>query len=421
MDTKNTKKTFLVWDSGGFSELANGLGKHGDKVIYFTPSTSDFLPKFSDHAIGKGYEHLEKPDEYFWDWVDKADCIVNFDVHGNDKIAYLRKHFPDKPTFGSGKGEKLENNRWGLKKVLKEIGMKVQKSQRVKGVTELKNLLQKEGDKFVKIDIYRGSVNSFYAKNYDEVKQLLTDIEYQLGPFKEEFYFVVEDCIDSDQEWGVDTFFAGGDYCKPFMYGIELSKDCYIGRVSDYLPPQLMDTMTRFKPVLKQLDWRGCISTEEKIVNKTEHYFLDICARSPSPLGILYPEFIDNWPEAVYAMAQNNNVRLKIKHKYVCCVPLYSHHSKDSWVKLTFNPKDRTNIKLATGCKYGNDFYAVKGSDEGLVAVVIGGGQTVKEATEQCKDYCGKVDCYGMEKSAVSGLDDITKIVQDASKYGIEF
>ena len=412
-------KTFLTYDSGLYSELANGLGKHGDKTYYFTPYHAGFFPLYTDYSIGQGYEHTEKI-KYFFDRVDEADCICNFDVGSNDMIAFLRKHFPNKPLFGSGKGEKLENSRWGLKKVLKSVGLVSAAGVKLKGVHALSDYLLKNPDKFVKVDIFRGTINSFHAKDYKSVEQLMEYLEHELGGFSEDFEFVVEDTIPSSQEWGVDTFFDGNDFVKPYLFGVELDKDCYIGKVSETLPKPLQETMDKLRPVLKELDWRGCISTEEKVL-KDKHYFLDICARSANPLGLIYPEFIDNWPEMVFDIASKKPAKLETKVKYVGCVPLYSKHTKRSDVQVNFPPKLRSNVKFMTGYSKDKKWYAIKNSPEEVVAVVVAGDSTVDGVVKQLKKYVGEVDAYGIDKNAIGGLDKIAKIITDARSVNIDF
>jgi hypothetical protein len=406
-------KTFLTYDSGLYSSLAEGLSKHGDKSLYYTPWGASFFPLYSDYAIGKGF-NMEKV-LYFFDHIDKSDCICNFDVHGNDAIDFLRKHFPNKPIFGSGKVEKLENSRWGLKKIIKALGLPVQKSIKIKGVHKLCEYLLENKNQYVKVDIFRGSINSFYAKDYKSVELLTEYIEHELGIFSEDFEFVVEEAIKTDKEWGVDTFFDGNDFVKPYIYGIELGKDSYVGKVSETLPEPLNETMEKLKPVLKDLDWRGCISTEEKILSKKEHYFLDICARAPNPLGLLYPQIIDNWPEMVYDIASKKPTRLQTKSKYVGCVPIYSKHTKQSWVKVNFPDKFKDNVKFMTGCKVKNDYVAVKGSPEEVVCVAVAGESSLSGLINKLKEVVGEIDCYGVDKNALGQLD-LIKETTNASK-----
>ena len=413
-------KKFLVWDSGLYSELACGLAKHGDKVWYYTPYASSFFPRYSDFAIGKGFEGIEKI-HYFFDKIDEAGVVVIFDVGFNDIVNFIKKHFPDKPCFGSGKGQKLEDSRWNLKKVLYSAGIKSSRATKVKGVHALCNYITKNPNKFIKCDIFRGSINSFGVKDYKSSEQLMEYIEHELGGFSEDFEFVIEDMVDSKQEAGVDTFFWGEDYVKPYIYGYELSKDSYIGKITDTLPKQLQNTMDKLNPLLKMLDWRGCISTEEFLIDKDTSIFLDICARSPNPLGLFYPEFIENWPEMVYAIASKKKTKLETKAKYVGCVPIYSKHTKRSDTQVNFPSKLRPNVKFMTAYAKDNKFYAIKNSPEEVVAVAIAGEQTLDKLVNKLKEVVGEISCYGEDKNALGQLDQIKDIIKDAKTLGIDF
>lgn len=93
--------TFLVKDPGGlFCIHAEALADGGkNKVYYWT----QYNYKYRDFAIGKDFGHLEKI-LYFDEYISKADCIVDFDVRGNDQIGEIRDRQPERSTFGSGWG-----------------------------------------------------------------------------------------------------------------------------------------------------------------------------------------------------------------------------------------------------------------------------------------------------------------------------
>lgn len=268
---------FLVLDNGLYITQALGLAKGGNKVYYFTNWPSAF-PKYEEFAAGEGFEdegmeNVLYPLRHF----DTADCIVNMDVHGNDTIAFLRKKFPNKSIVGCGLGEVLENDRWGFKKIQKELGLKVQKTVKLKGVDELRKYLQENKDVYVKLNIWRESHESFYAKDYKSVELIINEIECAFGPRKNKYEFIVEEAIHSDVEVGFDGFFNGKDYLRPFFIGYEYNKNLYVAKVSEEMPEQVKETMEKIKPILQKLDYRGPLSTEEKIVSKKEHYFLDMC------------------------------------------------------------------------------------------------------------------------------------------------
>lgn len=398
-------------------EQANGLSDQGkNKVKYWT--TWESAQKFEWFAIGKGFDNLDKV-RYPEDWFDWSDCIVNFGCTGQGIINYLRKSNPKKSIFGSGNAAKLEHDRFLLKKVIRDVGLPVNKTEKCIGVTDLREYLTKNKDKYVKINIDRGDVESFYAKDIGSVDLKLDELSSMLGPFKEKYEFIVEDAIHTDCEIGFDGFFNGIDYLKPYIYGYEYKKQLYIARVSNELPKQIKETLDAFKPVLQKLDYRAGISTEEKIVSKTEHYFLDLTARLPSPLSALYPSYIENWSEVVYKIGLKQPVKLDIKHKYLASLPLGSTHADTNWVEMDIDKKDREHIKFVSACKNDGKYYAVKGYSE--VAVIIAGGESVDEVLEIIKKYADRVDADGLDKKSVFGIDHIKDIIEYGKKLGIDF
>lgn len=409
---------YLVWDLGLYVDHANSLWKSkDDKVWYFTPWQSAF-PKYIDYAIGKNFEHLEKV-LYFWDYVEKADCIVFFDVHGNDICNYLRKIYPKKSIYGSGLGERLENNRWALKKLISKLSLPLQKAVHLKGVTELRKYLQTHPDVYVKVNIFRSDRESFYAKDYKTIELIIDEIESSFGMHKEEYEFVVEDSIHTDVEVGCDMFFWGKDYVKPYIYGYEWHKGLYIGRVSNELPIPLKETMDKFKEVFTELSYRGAVSTEEKIKSKLDHYFLDLTARLPAPLSALYPQFIKNWAEMVYKIGLGQEVKMDLPFKYVGAFPFGTEHAKDHWVKLEVEPKHRDKIKFRSVTQNAKGYFAVKGMES--VAVVVAAGNSVDEVINKLMENSKYVEAHGMDKDGIKGIDTIKEIIAKGEKVGIPF
>ena len=193
----------------------------------------------------------------------------------------------------------------------------------------------------------------------------------------------------------------------------------YVTKVSETLPTQLQETMTALRPVLQKLDYRAAVSTEEKVVSKKEHYFIDITCRCPSPLCALYPEYIENWPDVVYKIGSKQNVRLKIKHKYLASLPLNSHHGTDHWLKIDVKESDRDHIKLYRYAQLGNKYYNVKGSEK--VGVIIAGGNSVDEVLGIIKSYADKIDALGIEKDGIYGIDHIKGKINEGKALGLDF
>lgn len=407
----------LVIDPGGlYCEQANALWNKGDIIKYWTSWQAD--QKFDWFSIGLGFEHLNKV-KYAAEWYSWADAYFAPDVTGQDEIAFLKTIYPNKSFFGCGLAHKLEQDRWGLKKVLRDIDIKSARSERIIGVDALRAYFIKNTDKFVKVSTFRGDIESFYAKDGDSIDLKMDEIAQARGPFKNKCEFIIEDTIDSDVEIGADLIFNGNDYLKPYIYGYECAKGLYMGRVSETLPKLLMDGMEKLKPVLKKLDYRSCISTEIKCVSKTESYFLDITCRLPNPLCALYNEYITNWREVVIKTGLKQDVRLDIKHKYVGAFFLNSHHGLNHYIKIDVDKKDRDHIKFVVVGENDGKFYSIKGTEK--VAVIIAGGQTVQEVIDTIKKYASKVNADGLEKDSVFAMDKVNEIIKKGHSLGLDF
>ena len=270
---------YLVICSGLYVELANALSDNGrNRVLYYTSTVSAF-PAYKEYAAGNKFEHIEKVND-FWPYVDKADCVVTFDVGSNDAIDFIRKKYPKKSVFGAGRGEKLEQNRLGFKKTLEALGLPCIPYEVVKGFTNLKKYLEANPKKVVKIDQWRGDFETLVCPDYETVKQVLRDREPLFGVFSEEVQFIVEDMVECVCESGFDGFCIDGEFL-PFSYGYEVDKNLYLGKVATEVPDVLNDTLIAMAPVFERFGYRGALSTEERIVTEKDHYFIDPCCRCP--------------------------------------------------------------------------------------------------------------------------------------------
>lgn len=402
--------------SGLYPEVCNALWKKGDTIKYYTSFEADL--KFDWFAIGLGFEHLEKikfPADYY-EW---SELIFAPDVVGQDTVSFLKKIYPKKSVWGSGDFSKAELNRWGLKKILKDIDIKFARSERIIGVDKLKDYFILNKDKFIKISTFRNDIESFYAKDGNSIDLKLDEISASYGPFKNKTEFIVEDCIESDVEIGADLISYGDDYQRPFLYGYECGKKFYFSRCSEELPKLLKDVMDKFKPLLKKLDYRGGISTEIKVTDKNTSYFLDLTARLANPLCVLYGEHIKNWREVVYNTGLGKECRLDIRHKYLGCFFLNSYHGINHWIKIDVDKKDREFIKFVVVGENDGQFYSIKGTEK--IAVVIAGGNTIQEVIDILKKYSERVNADSLEKGAIHEIDKITDIIASGKRMGLEF
>lgn len=411
---------FGVYDQGIFPEVSNALSQKGKhEVTYFT-NWQKSQPQHSDYAPGENFDYLKK-EKYFFPFVEKMDCLVNFDCFDQDMFEFLKKVYPNKSIFGSGKGEILEADRWKLKKLLQSLGLPMHKAYHIIGISRLRKFLKDSPDKFVKTNIFRQDCESFYAKNYKFVEQRLNALEVKFGSLSDTIEFIAEEPIKTDVEIGFDGFFNGNDYIDKCFIAYEYHKQFYLGMQVDYnkIPKCLKETMDRLKPTLQKMDYRGALSTEEKIKSQKEHYFLDICSRLQSPASAGYGEWIKNWPEVVYKIGKKEKVSINCPYKYVGALFLETDQAKDECVYIDVKPENRDKIKLISACKHGDDYYAIKGCK--TVAVVVAQGNDWKKVIEDLKKNCDLVDADGLNKDVSDQLKKIEEVIKNGEALGINF
>ena len=415
---------FLVNDAGIFTDIAASLSDKGKNDVILCSPWQSVYPSWKDFAAGVGMKGVRKQDKHgnpllFWEQVESADCICNFDVGNNDQIGFLRKMFPKKSIWGSGRGERIEADRIFLKGIIDALELDQVPHKVIKGITALKAYIKSNPDKYVKINVFRGDMESFHAVSEEDNRADFLKLELTLGPNAEDTLFIVEDMIDAKAEIGYDGFFAKTDYADKCFCGIEYAKNLYLAKVFDYedLPAPIFDTMEALAPVLERVDYRGAISTEERIVSLKEHYLIDVCSRLPSPLSALYPEFIKNWPEFVYRTGLGEPCPLDIDVKYVGAFALSSMRGKEEYLPINVKESDRDKIKFQSVTMHDGKYSGVKGNE--IIATIVASGDTKEEVLEKLKDYAKLVDAPGLNTDEINGINIILESFNAAKSIGI--
>ena len=415
----------LIQDAGIFTDIAASLSDGGKNDVILCSPWQTVYPSWKDFSAGIGLNGVRKQDKHgnpllFWEHVDWADCICNFDVGNNDQIGFLRKLYPNKSIWGSGRGERIENDRIFLKALIDALELDQVPHKVIKGITALKSYIKTNPDKYVKINVFRGDMESFHAVSEEDNRADFLKLELTLGPAAEDTLFIVEDMIDAPLELGYDGFFNGVDYADKCFCGVEYHRNLYLAKVMDYdeLPDPIHTTMEALAPVLEKVDYRGAISTEERIVSLKEHYLIDVCSRLPSPLSALYPEMIKNWPEFVYKTGLKQSCPLDIDAKYVGAFALNSMRGKDEYLPINVKESDRDKIKFQSAMMHDGKYHGVKGNE--IIATIVAGGDTKEEVLEKLKEYASLVSAPGLDNDAIEGIDKILEIFNDAEKIGIK-
>ena len=196
-------KTLLVCDNGLFFEFALKLADHFKKVYYYTEWKNAY-PGMAEAVVGTEWKNgkrlptfdgknLERVENMF-SILDEVDCFFTPDIYDGDLLETLEQS--GIPSFGSGKAESLELNRYETAQEMKSVGMDVAPTVKIVGIQALREHLKKVKDKWIKISKYRKHFETFHHINYRLSEPLLDSIESDLGPLKYITEFVVVDNIE---------------------------------------------------------------------------------------------------------------------------------------------------------------------------------------------------------------------------------
>lgn len=411
----------LAIDNGLYVPQIEALSDGGkNEVIYYSPWGKPF-PSIEDKMKGHGYGNLKK-DLWFFNHVLDADMICNFDVSNNDLISYLRTVHPEKSIFGAGKGEKLEHDRVFLKKWLEHYNLPVGPYKVLIGITALSNYLKNNPGKYVKTNIFRDDTESFFFNSWEDDEDLINERAITLGIFKETETFIVEDPIEAACQSGVDMFFGNGKLI-PFSWGFEISKNLCVNKVVndlDEIPECLIKNIETLSPLMKKMDYRGPVSTEDRVVDKDTAYLIDFTARLPAPMGQMYPVFIKNWTEVVYNIGKNMDVDVDCDYDYIGSFALSSEHALMHNVKMKVDAKHLNDVRFQMVGQVKDKVYAIKGNS--VVCCLVAGGKTPQEVLDKLKKASTYVDAYSLDKEPIDSIDaQFEEALEGLTSIGIKF
>lgn len=408
-------KSVIVFDKGGYVEVAKTLSKDFGKVYYYTPWEKGF-PTSNDTIIGSGFSEFERVNHFF-DYVDKVDLIVFTDIYNGDLQEYLVKQ--GKRVWGAREADQLEISRYEFFQYLEKIGLPIPKTELVIGIENLRKYLKKVEDKYVKLDSYfRGDIETWHHIDYDITEPLLDKLEYEVGPRKNDIRFIVQDPIPTKAEIGYDGFTIDGKYPSASLFGIEV-KDCgYVGEVRKYadLPKEIKQINDALSATFKAYGYRGMFSSEIRVGEDGKAYFIDITARFPAPPTAIMLELIENWGEIMYEGANGNLVEPVFKAKYGAeCVGLLSDFSNYMNFAQVFYPESEKDfVKQAYSCQIEGKTYVVPQTWKNpRMCEVVAIGDGLEKTIEDLKARCSKVKGHklNLDCSVLDGaIEELKKL-----------
>ena len=407
-------KTVLIYDTGGYSEVAKKLSKDFGKVYYFINWQKGF-PKSGDTLVGTGFNEFERT-LTFWDKINEIDLFVFTDIGSSDIQNYLVSI--NKRVWGARNGDCLELDRVLFFDTLKEVGLPVANYEVIKGLDALDKHLQTNEDKIIKINsIYRGDAETFNHIDYDISKPILDKLRHAWGMRSNYIEFIVQDKIEKVAEIGYDGFCIDGEYPKNCLSGVEKKDLGYFGKSMKYddLPKEVILINEKIAPVLKEYGYRGMISTEIIIDPKGTPYFIDITCRFPSPPTCCLLQNTSNLANILWNGADGKIIDFEFDKEFVGEIICTSPFAKEGNFYQLFSDKEiKDNVYQQYGCVIdGITYITPQDWENERVCELVCNGDTPEQVIKGCQELSDKVKGFQLtcNASAVNdAFEDFKKV-----------
>ena len=409
-------KSILIYDGGCFTSVAERIARDAGKVSYFVPWYSSEL-KIARSYIGHGLDKVEVTTD-FWGLIDSADLIFFPDVYQWDLMELLSTQ--GYSVLGSGKSSILELNKKESRDICVDAGINMSKSEVVVGLDSLIEFLKGKTNKVVKPVIFRGESETFKYVDEESSKSLFDKVSLNLGPFANDYEFLVEDMVEGI-ECGVDGIVTDGEYLNPLLFGAT-SGYGYLAKVlpEENIPDPFKNTLSKLLPIFKQYETRMFFGTEE-IYDKKSSYLLDLTLRmSNCHVSSIWTELISNFSEVVYGLGTGEKVDLSTDYTHCGSAVLVVSHEVDEWATIKSPEGSENWLKLEYNAKNKEGDYVIAPRGQVTIGAIISLGNSWDEVIAQLQERFEQVSC-SIPLDPIPGESEFREIIEKVKEYGIEF
>ncbi len=410
--------TCLVVDAGTFIPLAEKLSETFKKQYYYSPYESEYL-SVDRCVIGDGLPTVERLDEFLDPKVfDTIDLFVFPDIGFGGLQRHLRSL--GKAVWGSMGFSDYELYRTQFLKLLKETGLPIIPYEVKRGITELDNHLRSVENKWIKVNRYRGDMETWKHIDYAHSIPMLDHLRVTFGGVQELVTFVVQDDIETDVEIGYDGWCVDGEFPESSFQGYEKKNQLYLGSLKSYddLPDEVKFVNEKMSPTMKRFGYRNFWATEIRIKDGTP-FFIDPTPRMPGQTGEQLLESCSNLPTVIWEGANGILTKPEFIFSHVAEATLHYTAGSDGW-KIFALPKESEKwVKLYQFCIV-NGLHKFPPSKIDELGVVLGGGESTEEALDHLKENFEAIKDEPVSIE-LSGFDELAGQIEEAEKVGIEF
>lgn len=412
-------KKVMIIDNGSSIELARILSKDFLEVRYYVDWKQGGFPFVDKWAIGRipGVHRIDN----MWDYVDDTDLFIFTDVLTADVQKFLLRK--GKLVWGARGAERLENERLFLKQTLKDLNLPVGDFGTCTGTKQLREYLKEHEDVYVKIDRFRGTMETFHSENYDIIEPYINELDVKLGPIvKNKIQFIIEEALPEAIETGLDVYMVDGKYPDRVMGGLECKNAAYLCKILPYneFPKQLTEINDKLSPYFKQEGYRGAFSTEVRITEDYKNYFMDATCRQPLPPSQLQWYMYKNLADIYWETAAGNLIDVEIDEPYGCELIITSDFAKRNWLNVNVSEEYRNNVFWERLVEEDSKSYIAYENDNKYVGSIVASGMNLPDAIKKCKDIAKSIS--GIEVMYDSdALYELQETIQKMKKMDINF
>jgi hypothetical protein len=407
-----------VCDFGMFMPVAEKLAQHFKKVYYSTPTEKGFQ-EIGDFVLGDGLDNIHRLDDFLAPSVfDQIDLFV-FPYILNSG---LQEHLEQcgKAVWGARRADELERMKGKFYRTLEDIGLPVPPHEEIAGLSNLRAYLKEHDNVFVKISRFRGTMDTWKHRDYNQSLAYLDCLACKLGPFQDRIKFYVLDEIDTPTEGGIDTYCIDGQWPREAVLGYEKKNETYLATVKpmEDMPECFTKVNGAIGPVLAKYRYRQFFSTEVR-VKGDQSFFIDPTCRTASPAGEEMLDLFGNLGDIVWRGAHGELVEPEITARFAGEAYIHWTGEKQEWKCLKVPEELRERVKIY-GSAYLDGCFWWPPEDEEVIGCIVGIADSaqgvidiVKETTEALGDAQIKVD--------IGGFSDLLKTIEEAQAQGVHF
>lgn len=416
MSTDLKNRSVCVVDHGLFLPLALKLSEFFGDVFYTTPWQKG-LPLIEDCCIGDGFREINRVWDV-WEVIDQVDLVVFTDLHHRHLQRELVRQ--QIPVWGGFESERLETSKIMFLDSLRDSTLSMPKWDFVKGLDNLRHYLSKTTDKWIKLSLYRGNMETWHHVDSRTSDPILDQLSVKFGPLQNDLTFIIMDNIETHVEVGYDGYCIDGKFPSIAVQGYEAKDKALLASVQKYdeLPEPVRRVNAAVAPLLK--NYRQFFSSEIR-VKDGEPYFLDPTCRCPTPSIEVQMELYANLGEIIWHGAHGRLIDPEPAAKFGAEATIQHNGDPKHWRSLVVPDELRRWVKVSFACEYDEAFHIPPNTEsERAIGAVVGIGDTMEEAILELQAHVDglKDQPITVHMEAIPGL---LKEIDMAEKQGMEF